>query len=143
MILIAHQLIYLTMLLLIFSNRVLQANAGIEYGLELIQWELAGTLFLGWVIVYLIVWRGLHQSGYIIWFTALFPYFVMITLLVKALTLDGAIDGLAAYINVSPTFASLVYIQIIIFMLSLHLRLYTMLNNMRKQNWAYRLSTFM
>ena len=88
------------MLLLIFSNRVLQANEGIEYGLELIQWELAGTLFLGWVIVYLIVWRGLHQSGYIIWFTALFPYFVMITLLVRALTLEGAVTGLQAYINV-------------------------------------------
>ena len=53
----------------------------------------------------MIVWRGLHQSGYIIWFTALFPYFVMITLLVKALTLDGASDGLKAYINVSATFA--------------------------------------
>ena len=100
LILIAHQLIYLTMLLMFFSNRVLQANAGIEYGLELIQWELAGTLFLGWVIVYLIVWRGLHQSGYIIWFTALFPYFVMITLLVRALTLEGAVTGLQAYINV-------------------------------------------
>ena len=113
LILIAHQLIYLTMLLLIFSNRVLQANEGIEYGLELIQWELAGTLFLGWVIVYLIVWRGLHQSGYIIWFTALFPYFVMITLLVRALTLEGAVTGLQAYINVrcffitSPTFYDL------------------------------------
>ena len=88
------------MLLLIFSNRVLQANEGIEYGLQLIQWELAGTLFLGWVIVYLIVWRGLHQSGYIIWFTALFPYFVMITLLVRALALEGAVTGLQAYINV-------------------------------------------
>ena len=100
LILIAHGLIYSSMILLIFSNRVLQANEGIEYGLELIQWELAGTLFLGWVIVYLIVWRGLHQSGYIIWFTALFPYFVMITLLVRALTLEGAVTGLQAYINV-------------------------------------------
>ena len=44
--------------------------------------------------------RGLHQSGYVIWFTALFPYVVMITLLVKALTLDGAIDGLQAYVHV-------------------------------------------
>lgn len=83
-----------------WNNRVLQANAGIEYGLGMIQWELAGTLLGGWIIVYMIVWRGLHQSGYIIWFTALFPYFVMITLLVKALTLDGAIDGLKAYVNI-------------------------------------------
>ena len=87
--------------MLCYSDRVLQANQGIEFGLGLIQWELAGTLLLGWVIVYMIVWRGLHQSGYIIWFTALFPYFVMITLLVRALTLEGAITGLEAYVNVS------------------------------------------
>jgi hypothetical protein len=45
--------------------------------------------------------RGLHQSGYVIWFTALFPYFVMITLLIKALTLEGAMEGLKAYVHVS------------------------------------------
>ena len=77
-----------------------------EYGLGMIQWELAGTLLGGWIIVYMIVWRGLHQSGYIIWFTALFPYFVMITLLVRALTLEGATTGLAAYINVSSVYVS-------------------------------------
>lgn len=65
------------------------------------QWELAGSLFLGWLIVYLIIRRGLHQSGYIIWFTALFPYVVMLTLLAKALTLEGAIEGLKAYVHVS------------------------------------------
>ena len=84
-----------------FSNRVLQINEGMEYGLGMIQPELAAALLGGWIIVYLIVWRGLHQSGYIIWFTALFPYVVMITLLIKALTLEGASDGLMAYINVS------------------------------------------
>ena len=86
-----------------YSNRVLQINEGMEYGLGMIQWELAAALLGGWLIVYLIVWRGLHQSGYIIWFTALFPYFVMITLLIKALTLDGASAGLAAYVNVSQS----------------------------------------
>ena len=56
---------------------------------------------LGWFIVYLIIRKGLHQSGYIIWFTALFPYFVMITLLIRALTLEGAIEGLKAYVHVN------------------------------------------
>ncbi|TRY72221.1 hypothetical protein TCAL_03876 [Tigriopus californicus] len=82
------------------SNRVLQANDGIEFGLGGMQWELVGSLFLGWLIVYLIIRRGLHQSGYIIWFTALFPYVVMLTLLAKALTLEGAIEGLKAYVHV-------------------------------------------
>merc|ERR1719239_771898 len=64
-----------------------------------IQWGLLGTLFLGWVIVYLIIWKGLHSSGKIVWFTALFPYFVMITLLFRAITLEGAGQGLLLYIT--------------------------------------------
>ena len=27
------------------------------------QWELFGTLILGWIVVYLIIWKGLHSSG--------------------------------------------------------------------------------
>ena len=85
------------------SLRVLKINEGIEYGLGAMNWEMVAALFGGWFLVYMIVWRGLHQSGYIIWFTALFPYTVMLTLLVKALTLPGAIDGLRAYVNVSKS----------------------------------------
>ena len=61
---------------------------------------MATALFGGWFLVYLIVWRGLRQSGYIIWFTALFPYTVMSVLLIRAVTLPGAVDGLMAYIHV-------------------------------------------
>ena len=28
-----------------------------------VQWGLLGTLVLAWVIVYLIIWKGLHSSG--------------------------------------------------------------------------------
>ena len=35
----------------------------------------------------------------IVWFTALFPYFVIITLLFKAVTLEGAGQGLLLYIT--------------------------------------------
>ena len=86
-----------------FSLRVLKINDGIEYGLGAMNWEMAAALFGGWFLVYLIVWRGLNQSGYIIWFTALFPYTIMLTLLVKAITLPGAIDGLRAYVHVSTS----------------------------------------
>ena len=39
------------------------ANGGLEEGLGGMQWELVGCLGLGWFMVYLIVWKGLHQSG--------------------------------------------------------------------------------
>ena len=38
----------------------------------------------------------------IIWFTALFPYFVMAILLGRALTLEGAFNGLAYMFSVQP-----------------------------------------
>jgi hypothetical protein len=40
----------------------LNITTGIE-DLGGFQWELVGTLLLGWTIVYLIVWKGLHSSG--------------------------------------------------------------------------------
>lgn len=83
-----------------WENRVLQMNKGLEFGLGSMQWELAGCLLLAWIIVYSIIAKGLHTSGKIIWFTALFPYFVMIILLFRAITLEGAWDGLAYYVHV-------------------------------------------
>jgi len=72
----------------------------LEHGLGGMQWELAGCLVIAWVVVYLIIAKGLHSSGKIIWFTALFPYFVMFILLGRALTLPGAFDGLWYYVHV-------------------------------------------
>ena len=42
---------------------MLQVNGGLEYGLGGMQWELAATLAMAWVIVYLIICKGLHASG--------------------------------------------------------------------------------
>ncbi|KAJ9592234.1 hypothetical protein L9F63_001235, partial [Diploptera punctata] len=81
-----------------WEKRVLQITDGID-DVGGIQWELFGCLILGWGLVYLIIWRGLHASGKIIWFTALFPYAVLFVLLLRSVTLDGAGDGLLYYIT--------------------------------------------
>ncbi|XP_012272454.1 sodium- and chloride-dependent GABA transporter 1 [Orussus abietinus] len=81
-----------------WDRRVLGISSGIE-DLGGMQWELLGCLILGWLLVYLIIRRGLHQSGKIIWFSALFPYVVLFILLGRAATLDGARDGLLYYVT--------------------------------------------
>merc|ERR1719153_830817 len=70
-----------------WDHRVLMKNEGVEHGLGTVQWELLGCLFFAWVCVYLIIAKGLHSSG-------------MFILLFRALTLEGAIDGLAYYVHV-------------------------------------------
>ncbi|XP_043281772.1 sodium- and chloride-dependent GABA transporter 1-like [Venturia canescens] len=81
-----------------WERRVLGMSDGIEE-IGGMQWELLGCLTLGWLLVYLIIRRGLHQSGKVIWFSALFPYVVLFILLARAVTLEGARDGLLYYIT--------------------------------------------
>ncbi|XP_012063636.1 PREDICTED: sodium- and chloride-dependent GABA transporter 1-like [Atta cephalotes] len=81
-----------------WDRRVLGITSGIE-SIGKIQWELLGCLIIGWLLVYFIIRRGLHQSGKIIWFSALFPYVVLFILLGRAVTLEGSYDGLLYYVT--------------------------------------------
>ncbi|XP_063984364.1 sodium- and chloride-dependent GABA transporter 2-like [Diachasmimorpha longicaudata] len=81
-----------------WERRVLGITSGIDH-LGGIQWELLGCLILGWLLIYFIIRRGLHQSGKIIWFSALFPYVVLFILLARAVTLEGASEGLLYYVT--------------------------------------------
>jgi len=76
-----------------WNNEVLHISSGIQE-VGGVQWDLFGYLLLAWVVVYCVIWKGLHNSGKVIWFSAMFPYVVLSILCVKALTLDGATNGL-------------------------------------------------
>ncbi|KAK0078527.1 hypothetical protein PV326_009302, partial [Microctonus aethiopoides] len=64
-----------------------------------IRWELLGCLTLSWIICYLCLIKGLQSVGKIVYFTALFPYFVLIALLVRGVTLEGASAGIIWFIT--------------------------------------------
>jgi len=66
-----------------------------EFGdLGRFQYHLAFCLALSWLVVSLCVMKGVKSSGKVVYFTATFPYFVLLILLVQGLCLDGAIQGL-------------------------------------------------
>ncbi|XP_064473559.1 sodium- and chloride-dependent GABA transporter 1-like [Ornithodoros turicata] len=81
-----------------WENNVLGISSGLHEigGMRL---ELTLYLFLSWAIVYVVIWRGLHQSGKIVWVTAIFPYVCLFILLVRGVTLEGSLDGLLFYIT--------------------------------------------
>ncbi|KAM8728473.1 sodium- and chloride-dependent GABA transporter 2-like [Acanthopagrus schlegelii] len=85
-----------------WQRRILGLSGGIEE-LGSIRWDLAGCLLLSWVICYFCVWKGVKSSGKVVYFTATFPYVMIFALLIRGVTLPGAIDGIRFYLSPDPT----------------------------------------
>lgn len=81
-----------------FFNRVLKISSGIDK-LENIQWELAVCLFITWAIIFLVLIRGIQSMGKVVYFTSLFPYVLLTALVVRGVTLEGAMKGIYFYIK--------------------------------------------
>lgn len=71
----------------------------IDDGIGLPDWRLALCLLSAWLCVCLILMKGVAASGKVAYFTALFPYTILFTLLVRGVTLPGAIDGIIYFIR--------------------------------------------
>ena len=81
-----------------FHRSVLQLSPGIS-SMGNMRLELAGCLLLAWALVWLALVRGVKSLGKAVWFTALFPYFILTVLLGFGLTQDGAVDGIRFYLT--------------------------------------------
>jgi len=77
-----------------FTFGVLKAKDDISDGLGLPDPPLAGCLAVCWLLIYLSLRRGVSSSGKVAYFTAIFPYLVLLVMLIKGLTLPGAVDGI-------------------------------------------------
>ncbi|XP_076650810.1 sodium- and chloride-dependent glycine transporter 2 isoform X2 [Halictus rubicundus] len=75
-----------------------------------IRWELLGCLTLAWIICFLCLMRGVQSIGKVVYFTALFPYVMLLALLIKGVTQEGAKDGCLWFI--SPDWSTLGYANV-------------------------------
>jgi solute carrier family 6 amino acid transporter-like protein 5/7/9/14 len=86
----------------LFSNHskfVLNETDSIEDGVGAPDWRLTLCLLFSWATIFLVILRGVKSSGKAAYFLALFPYVVMITLLIRGATLPGAVDGILFFIT--------------------------------------------
>lgn len=84
---------------LIDRNYVLRKKDNIDDGIGVPDWRMALILLLCWLIIFLVLSKGVASSGKVAYFTALFPYVVLVTLLIRAATLPGAADGILFFIT--------------------------------------------
>lgn len=113
-------------LISLLRRRVLVVSGGIEE-LGSVRWELALCLLACWVFCYFSIWKGVRSSGKVMWkyfnslicmwcresstpssiisisfqvayFTATFPYVMLMVLLIRGLTLPGAWEGIYYYL---------------------------------------------
>lgn len=92
-----------------FDHRLLEKTGGIEEAGGL-QGELFGYLLFAWVIVYLCVFKGVKSTGKVVYFTAVFPYFILFALLINNVQLPGAKNGIIYF--VTPVWSKLSEVKV-------------------------------
>ncbi|XP_062240750.1 sodium- and chloride-dependent GABA transporter ine [Platichthys flesus] len=92
-----------------FDHKLLQKTDGIEEAGG-IRWELFGCLVLAWVIVYLCIFKGIKSTGKVVYFTAIFPYFILFALLINNLQLPGAKNGILFF--ATPVWSKLFEVKV-------------------------------
>ncbi|XP_052809275.1 sodium- and chloride-dependent glycine transporter 1-like [Mya arenaria] len=90
-------------------NNVLAKSRGID-DLGSVQMHLLGCLALGWLLVFLCLWKGIKSLGKVVYVTATLPYVLLTVLLIRGVTLDGAVDGIKHYLY--PDFSKLLKAQL-------------------------------
>ncbi|XP_075165720.1 sodium-dependent nutrient amino acid transporter 1-like isoform X2 [Haematobia irritans] len=82
-----------------FTKIVLQEKSNIDDGIGVPNWKLVLTLAVAWIVITVIIFKGIKSSGKVSYFLAIFPYVILSVLLIRALTLPGAFDGVLFFLT--------------------------------------------
>ncbi|CAB4005935.1 sodium-dependent neutral amino acid transporter B(0)AT1-like isoform X2 [Paramuricea clavata] len=80
-----------------FYTKALEVSTDIEDYSNGLNWKLVGCFILAWIIVYICVIKGIKSTGKAVYFTATFPYIILLILFFRGVTLEGAGNGLKTF----------------------------------------------
>ncbi|XP_041952608.1 sodium- and chloride-dependent creatine transporter 1 isoform X1 [Alosa sapidissima] len=92
-----------------WERNVLRLSRGLD-DVGDISGHMVLCLIATWVIVYFCIWKGVKSTGKVVYFTALFPYLVLVVLFVHGVSLPGAVDGIVYYLK--PDWSKLTEAQV-------------------------------
>lgn len=80
-----------------FYNFVIELSDGIDNPVGL-NYKVVGALFFCWMMAFVALLKGIKSLGKVSYFTAIFPYVMLTVLIIRGVTLPGAMKGLEFYI---------------------------------------------
>ncbi|XP_026037795.1 sodium- and chloride-dependent GABA transporter ine isoform X1 [Astatotilapia calliptera] len=80
-----------------FKYKMLEQTSGVE-DTGVLRWDLFLILILAWILIYFCIFKGVKSTGKVVYFTALFPYVILIALLINNAQLPGALEGIKFFI---------------------------------------------
>jgi len=80
-----------------FFDEYLQNNDSLK--LDGIRWPIVGALTVVWTIMYFCIFKGVRMVGKIVMWTVPIPWLMLVILMIKGLTLDGAVKGLEYFLE--------------------------------------------
>ncbi|KAL7864399.1 hypothetical protein AOLI_G00158190 [Acnodon oligacanthus] len=81
-----------------WERKVLRLSGGLDEVGD-INSHMVLCLLATWVIVYFCIWKGVKFTGKVVYFTALFPYLVLVVLFFHGVSLPGAVSGIVYYLK--------------------------------------------
>ncbi|XP_060602289.1 sodium- and chloride-dependent betaine transporter-like [Ruditapes philippinarum] len=92
-----------------WEYKVIGRSRGLE-DMGSLQLHLVICLFIAWFLCVAAVIKGVKSLGKVVYVTATAPYVLLTIIFIKALTLDGAIDGIKTFVE--PDFSKLLTTQV-------------------------------
>jgi len=83
-----------------FDNNLLHKTSGIEeFGI--LRPNMAIMCIITWILMYLSIFKGAKVIGKVVYLTVVFPYFILVALLIRGATLPGAFSGIEYYLGLN------------------------------------------
>uniref|UniRef100_A0A182IPK4 Transporter n=1 Tax=Anopheles atroparvus TaxID=41427 RepID=A0A182IPK4_ANOAO len=95
---------------LYFKRTITSSVDSLDNGLGYPDWKLTICLIVSWICILAILIKGIKSSGKVSYFLAIFPYIIIVILLIRSVTLEGAWTGITYFFK--PQWDKLLTVQV-------------------------------